>query len=410
MSEPQLSNDKGLDADDVLDALNSEDEPEKKEPVKDDEVEEEEEKEDEEEEKEDDEEEDDEDEIELKDKEDEEEKLDLKQDDIDVPPRMQDLKKAYPDLFKKFPFVKKVLFRDKEYSELFGSLDEAREIAGKVDVLAKFESDLLAGNTANILKTIKDTDEKSFDRLVDNYMINLLNVDKDAYLEVSGNVVKSVIKALGREAKARDDDKLNEVAVILNQFVFGKSEFEEPKPRVAASKDDEDKGESERQAFLRERFEASREELQTKADNVLKSTIADYIDPKGEMSAYVKRNAVNDALGMLNDLLSKDSSLSNNLNRLWRSAAERKFSKESLDKIKSAYLGRAKQSLRTVIKKARAEALKDSKPRKKSENNEEEPSSNVRRERVAAGRPSSQRRRANQMEEGESVEDFFARD
>src|SRR3990167_4169941 len=104
-------------------------------------------------------------EIELKDKDEETEKLDLTKEDeeveIDTPPRKQQILKDYPDLFKKYPFLEKVLYRDKEYRELFGSFDDAKEIAEKADIFKSFESQLLSGNTTEILKNVKETEPKA---------------------------------------------------------------------------------------------------------------------------------------------------------------------------------------------------------------------------------------------------------
>src|SRR5213075_1381219 len=89
--------------------------------------------------------------IELIDEEEDEEALDLSKPDedinIDVIPRKAEINKEFPEFFKKFPFVEKALYRDKQYSEMFGSFDDAKEIYDKSEVFNEFENQLLAGNT-----------------------------------------------------------------------------------------------------------------------------------------------------------------------------------------------------------------------------------------------------------------------
>jgi hypothetical protein len=127
------------------------------------------------------------------------------------------------------------------------------------------------------------------------------------------------------------------------------------------------------------------------------------------MTAYVKKNAVNDALRILHESLGKDTQLKSNLDRLWKAAFDSKFSKDSLEKIKAQYLGRAKSSLKTAILKARAEALRDLPPstrRKEDEEIEEEKTPQPRGH--SSGRPPQPKR--NEMKKGETVQEFFARD
>lgn len=353
------------------------------------------------------------DDLELVEPEEEEEKLDLTDDklDIDAPPRKKEILKKYPELFKDFPFMEKVLYRDRRYTELFGSFDDAKELAEKAEVFDNFENQLLSGDTTEILTTIKDTDPKAFDKVIDNYLPNLYKADKEAYFHVVDTINKRVISAMATQGKKENNDELVQAALVMNQFLYNSSEFTPAKPR-SEEKPDEKQNEAERERleFAQERFEASRNDLQSRVDNTLRSTISEYIDPRGHMSAYVKKNAVNDALNSVHDLLSKDSTTRGNLDKLWRSAFDAKFSQDSLRKIQSFYLGKAKQHLKSVILKTRAEALKDLAPRNrgKEEQEEERP---VRRTTMSPGRPAGQSKNdKGGMRKGESVMDFLSRD
>jgi hypothetical protein len=347
------------------------------------------------------------------DEEDDAEKLDLTKPDEDIeigaPPRKKEILAKYPEFYKDFPFMEKMMYRDREYTQLFGSLDDAKELAEKAEIFNQFETQLLSGDTVEVLKNVKETDSKAFDKIVDNYLPALAKVDKEAYYEVINNVSKKLIMEMFREGDESKNDDLKEAALLVNQFLFGTSKFTAPKQRVTEEATKKDEVAEERRAYLRERFESSRDELQTKVDNTLKSTIAEYIDPKGVMTSYIKKNAINDALRMVKESMTNDSALRSNLDRLWRSAFDSKFDKNSLDKVKSHYLGRAKQSLKSAIIKARTEALKDLPPREKSEEKEEREETPRNRGHISSGRPPSQPKK-NEMKKGESVTDFFMRE
>jgi len=362
--------------------------------------------------------EDDEDEIEFKDPdEDEIEKLDLDEDkddnlDITAPPRKKEILAKFPELFKTFPFIEKILYRDKQYNELFGSFDDAKELAEKAETFNTFERDLLSGKTEDILKNVKDTDSKAFDKIVDNYLVSLHKVDKEAYFDVVNNMNKRLIQAMVEEANSAENEDLKQAALLLHQFLFGSSKFTPPKVRSSEKPEDKDsEAEKERLAYVQERFETSSQELQTKVDNTLKATISEYIDPKGVMTPYMKRNAVNDALKSIHSSLGTDSSFRRSLDKTWKAAFDAKFSKDSLDRIRALYLSRAKSGLGNAIKKARAEALKDytPAPQEKEEDKEETPAKQETSRRLQPGRP-SQPKGKHEMKKGESVAEFFARD
>ncbi len=188
--------------------------------------------------------------------------------------------------------------------------------------------------------------------------------------------------------------------------------FTAPQNRTVKEEDSGKKEvEQERLSFVRERFESSRDEMQSRVDNTLRATISEYIDPRGNMSAYVKKNAVADAMKNLGELISSDGSVVKNLDRLWKVAFDDKFSKDSLGRIQSYYLSRAKGNLKQAILKARAEALKDSRPESRTkETDEEEVETPRTRKPIPSGKPSQVKVGKNSIQKGESVTDFFMRD
>lgn len=403
-----------IDKDDVLGLLNDEsddkvpDKPEKEDTETDKEVKPDKDEEDKEEK-------DDKDEIELKDTDEEDEdKINLKEPDdeivIGVPPKKKELEAAYPGILKKFPFLEKMLFRDKAYNELFGSFDDAKEAAERAEQLNGFEKQLLSGNTEEILKSVKEADKKAFNKIVDEYLPTLNKIDNQAYLHVVGNVIKHTIIKMVQESKRTENEDLKAAASILNQFAFASSEFVPPE-RLSVESDKTNEVEAERAAFMQERLDTAVSDLQTKADNVLRNTINEYIDPKSAMTPYVKRNAINDALRLVNKAIVSDTAFRKQLDKLWEASHRDKFSRNSLDKIRSAYLGKAKLLLPSAIKQARSEALKDAVPQRKVSEEEKEDSGSSRRGPIPTGRSAaSQSGKKLEMEKGESVTDFFMRD
>ncbi len=295
-------------------------------------------------------------ELELVEPEEEIEKIDLKEDEeleIEAPPRRKEILAKYPDLFKTFPFLDKILTRDRQYNELFGSFDDAKELAERSEAFNEFEQQLLAGDTSQILSEVKTSDEQAFNKIVDDYLPTLAKVDREAYFHVVGNLNRRLIMEMVQEANDTNNDDLKQAALLVNQFVFGTSKFTAPLARVEKADSKKDEVEQERLSLVKERFESARDDLQTRVDNTLRATISDYIDPKGAMSPYVKKNAVADAMRYLNSAIESDSGVAKNLDRLWRSAFDSKFSRDSLGRIQSFYLSKAKGNLKAAIMKER---------------------------------------------------------
>lgn len=342
------------------------------------------------------------DEIDLKGAEDLEDEEEIK---IETPPKKKEVLEKYPKLFKEFPWFEKMMFRDRQFMELFGSFEDAKDIKADAAVLQQFEADMMKGDSTSVLKQIKENSPETFDKIVDNYLPNLYKVDQEAYYHIVGNVTKQIIKEL-------NNGGMKEVAKGLTKFMFGKEDDPGDITSRSKEKPQNDEIKKEKEDFYKERFEVARNDLQGRVDNVLKSTINEYIDPKNEMSAFVKKNAVREALAAIHEALNGDKDFMRSLNRLWENSAKERFSQNSLNSIRSAYLGKAKGQLNGIIRNVRREALKDAAPAKRDkdeEENDERP-----RKRTSSSNSGSPRRRSgndnDKRQRGESVLDFLSRD
>jgi len=278
-----------------------------------------------------------------------------------TPVRRKEILAKYPTLFKDFPYLEKAYYREQQFTELLPTIDDAKAAVEAKQTLDKFENDVMGGNTETLLRAVKTESPKGFAKIVDEYLPTLAKVDEQAYFHVLGNVTKHTIVAMVREARKSGNEALQSAAQLLNQFVFGTSEF---KPPSNLSKDEpESEGKNKElqqreQQFVKQQFDSARNDLNTRINNTLRNTIDANIDPKKSMSDYVRKNASREAIEMLEVVLSKDARFTALKDKLWESAFNSNFSRESVERIKSAYLSRAKTLLPTVIKKARIDALR----------------------------------------------------
>lgn len=267
----------------------------------------------------------------------------------------------YPEIFKDFPYLEKAYYRERAYTEILPTIEDAKVAVEKAERLDTYEQEIMGGSTESLLQAVLNTDKESFSKVVDNYLPTLYKVDESAYYHTIGNVIKHTIMTMVRDGKEHGTDELIQAADVVNQYIFGTKQFTPPQ-RLA--KDDvkdtraTDEADEREVQFAQRQFNVANDDITTKTDNILKSTIDRNIDPNESMTDYVRRNAVREALETLETVIADDTRFQTIKDKLWERAFNDDFSTESMDRIKSAYLSKAKTLLPSIIKKARNEALR----------------------------------------------------
>lgn len=269
---------------------------------------------------------------------------------------------AYPDIFKKFPQLERSIYRDRQFSELFPTIADAKIAIERASTLDNAEAGLFRGEINDILESVKSQDKEAFLRIVDNFLPTIDKLDRGAYLHILGNVGKGFIKSLvaeaGRFGKETEQGKtLNDTGLVLHQFLFGNSEWKEPTSLAKPISEDDKKVNNREQELIKQRFIDVQSDLNERATNAVKATIIQYIDPKESMSEYVKSKAIDDCGSQLTEQISTDKSFLTRMDALWKAAMDSNFNKASLDKIKSTYFAKAQTLLPEIIKGVRVKAL-----------------------------------------------------
>ena len=346
--------------------------------------------------------------------EDEEDKIDLKSDEeieIDAPPRKKEILKSYPDLFKRFPFIEKMLYRDQQYTQMFGSFDEAKEISEKAGTLDDYEQQLMSGSASGLLADVHQNDPKAFGKIAISILPTIKQIDGNAYKEIVGDLIKRLTHSMHSSGENNKNEDLKTAAALVNGYVFGDEKIETPKNKEEKSEKEDELSKRE-QDFNDRRRATVVNDISVKTGNTLKNTVSEYIDQKSEMSPFEKKNAVKEVLDLVDEEIGKDMAFRRMLDKMWIASENDNYSKNSLDKIRSAYLGRAKSLLSSSIKKVRAEILKDKKPTRRVSDSDEQGESDKdnRKGPVKMARPAASKSGKAQMKEGESIDEFFARD
>lgn len=324
--------------------------------------------------------------------------------------KRSDVVKKYPTLFKEFPGLEKKIYKTEKYEEIFPTLKDANEARERAETLENAESLLVAGDTTDILKSLRNQDEEAFKRVVDNFLPTVEQLDRTVYLQLMGNTGRFFIKNMLAEAQrfgqqTEQYKALVGSAQILNQFLFGNSQFQDIQP-ISKPVTDADKRISEReQQLIQQRFTEVRDDLIQRADNAITAKINELIDPKNSMTPYVRAKALDDAKHQLDQQIGSDDRFKQNLDRLWQNLIAQDFSNSAKEQIKTAYYNKARTLILDVIKKVRNEALSGkSAPIKKAVETDDEPVTQRRANTAAPKRGQQDERR-----KGESTSEYLNR-
>jgi hypothetical protein len=339
-------------------------------------------------------------ELEVKDKDEEE----LEYQDA---PKRQEILKAFPELFKKFPSIERAIYREQQYTELFPTVSDAKQASEQVEQFNALRADVLDGNIANLLESVKKADDKAFGKITENYLTTLLKVDKDAYFDAAGKIIRAtlnnVFESTKEAKKDSGEEQLKIAAQLIHKYLFNTHEIKPVEFRKDEPKDEEkEKLTKERQDFERQRFDNALENTEDCTTKAIKSAVDKHIDPKNVMTPYVRNKAVDDVMNEVSRQISTDRRFKDIVTKMWISARDNGYADDSLKKIRKAVLGKAQTILPSVIQKVKGDALKGhATSRIKEEVREEKPASSGR-----VARPASTNKGPMP---GESSLDFLSR-
>lgn len=321
----------------------------------------------------------------------------LKDDDSDdedlevvTPVRRKEILAKYPKIFKDFPSLEKAYFRDAQFSEIYPTVKDAKTAKEDADSFQAVTDDVLSGKFERLFNAAKEGG--SLEKVIDDFFPTLNKIFPQGAEHLVANITKRTIANMVQEAKTSGNDALHNAAVLLNQFIFGNSTYTPPtkmsKEENKEIKEKDDEIKSERAKLIQERFDYARETVETKVNNSYKRFISDNIDPKDQLSDYVKEVAVDKCIGEVEKILESDKRFAGIIQKMWERAEQKKFSSESVDEIRKAFLSKAKTVLPSVIKKARIDALRGMGKRVNSSNDKEEDDGEVRSEVKLKGKSS----------------------
>lgn len=314
----------------------------------DDDAEEEEEQEDEEEEEEDDK------EKEKDDKEDDDKEVER---DANGRPTVKAIKTVYPELFKRFPDLKRAYFVLPEFEKVFADPAEAQFASAKAQEFDAMEADLVGkGDPTSFVKTLLENNPKALKKLLSNFPDVVREEAPDEYIALTRPIIEELLFFASESGKKTNNKNLVLAAKHVANWIFNNGgEIPTPTRRSKAEPTEAEKElATERAKNRTEKLNGAAKRAMDEAEPVINGII----DSKLKGLTKFERSAIRDKVWeTVHRTLNTDKSFSASMGRLWAQAEKSNFDDASVKRVKEAWLARARNVAITTRNRLRQEAL-----------------------------------------------------
>lgn len=261
------------------------------------------------------------------------------------------LKALDPTILKKVPELREILFREKELTKYFLTVDDAKQASDIVDTFHTFERNLSDGDSSNLIEALDKS--KSLDKFAANFLPSLQEHSQDKYMQMMYPEFKKMLRVAinsGNEALALS-------AKNLHWFIFNNTNVEEH----AGYKSDLKKSDKELSLEEKERQLVTKQaeyfgnDVQAGVDKRLNKIIAKSLENTG-LKPFVLKAVTEKIITEIYSQATKDSRHQGNMSSLWSQAKRAGFTPDWKDRISLAALSRAKGLLPNIRKEVLIEA------------------------------------------------------
>lgn len=301
-------------------------------------------------------------------KEDEEDEL-----DESGRPTVKALKKAYPDLFKRFPGLRQAFFEHPKFLEVFADPESAQEAAAKANEYDALESSIVGkGDSELLIKTLGENNPAALKKVVESFAETVRAHDKDLYRTLATPIIEEVVYHAAAHAnklgvgKDQPGRNLMLAARHIANFVFANGgEIPDISKRASGEKKEPSDAErqlnEERAAYRQEKYEGAMTEVEGKLTTELNGILGNKLE---SLTPFERKAVIKDARREIDQALLADKAFQRTLGALWRQAADSGYSDASKQRIRRAWLDRARTIAPGVRNRLRQEALDARTPRK----------------------------------------------
>ena len=282
-------------------------------------------------------------------------------------PPFNQLRKEFPDIFKKYPQIQANYFKAEKYAEYFPTPEEAGEAAKKAEVFDYFDSSVTQGDLSLVVEAISQNNPNALQKVATEILPMLQQKNSQLYVQAVNPVFKQFLHAGFTKAqqqlnsadqyvKDRGENLKNALAVVAN-FLYGDAGIPNEPPAQQQPDPEKLQMQQEHQQLIFNT--AANFEISTKNETKkeLLGLIESGLDPENKLTKFTKDKLTETILDDINQRLMQDGLTKKQMQSLWTQAARTGFVDDSKAQLKRAFLGRAKMIIPAIRQRRLSEAL-----------------------------------------------------
>jgi hypothetical protein len=267
----------------------------------------------------------------------------------------QTLKEKYPEAVKDKD-LREMFFREKAFTEVFPTVNEAKEASQKAELLDTLDGTLAEGNIDQIFENLES---KALERISGRILPALYKVNKDYFKLAARPLAIDMLHTVMAQADRDNDDNLRKSVRNVSKILTGNADLPKRESVVSDPSVEEERNKlrAERERLFKgdeQRF------LNTTDRQVMKrieAIVSDGIDPKKELTDFDRQAVVEKTINDVKRSLISDEGLTNKVRQLHRQAVRAGFPDEYRSRIVAASLDRARKLIPVLRNKHRTAAL-----------------------------------------------------
>ena len=288
-------------------------------------------------------------------------------------PSFKDLTTAFPDIFKKFPDLREIIGREHDFTEIFDSVDEAKEAVENSKDFSFFEEKVMGGDAKTFLNVIKDADKADLTTFVGNFLPALKELNADLYLETTAPLLIDALTSAYNDGLRANNDNLKNSALYIAKYLFndhrfatGEAKLPKREAKTPEKNEEQEAFEREKASFRRERFETASQDVESRVMEKLTADLRSNL-PEG-VSDFTSKHIIEDIINECTSNLLANKLYLKDTERGWELAEKSNYDFSSkqrmINKIYNAYRQILPEVRRKVIHAAtgKKEERKETRP------------------------------------------------
>lgn len=279
-------------------------------------------------------------------------------------PSFKEISTKYPKFFKEFPAVREALGRELAYTQVFPTVDDAKEAGEIIQNFSKLEESVLSGDPSLLLGSLHNKSEQAVNKFAKNFLPTIQKGNPKLFFALITPYINKVLRNALENANSADNKDLAKSVRWLARYIHGTDDGSIPEdPKIDEGEAGE---ENEEVTTLREQnkdlamksLRRFGEDVRDHTERILEREILKNVDPEDALPSFMREALVGKIIKDIQESLNSDASHTKSMTALWQKASKNGYSKEDRSQLITAFLARARKILPSIRDKHKKEVMK----------------------------------------------------